>query len=383
MLVRNSIVNYTELIIDITSPYVLWVKFNEEAFGVSCIIGSVYLPCETGKNKDQEVFDTIYNDIFHLKTIFDLPLCLIGDMNSRTGNLNDILTFEHEIINSSEINDFAQDFFELNSLEGNNKISKKRTNMDKTINRNGEALIKLCKENNVIIVNGRTGSDREIGDITFKSKKGKSTIDYCLASPDFFSHIQDFQVDILDKNLSDKHSPIILTLETKTRSNINLNETPHVSDIEYEPISSKWDDKKQPDFKLNFDQNKINDLFQILQTMETNVADQSEINNLVKDISNISVKAGINANISKTITNNPGNRNNEKTNKPWFDHECRDKRRHFLQVKRRHIRRKCKTESEIENFNKEAKIYKNFIKMKLNQYKGHKEGKEWLDQCHS
>ena len=97
----------------------------------------------------------------------------------------------------------------------------------------------------MIIVNGRTGSDKEIGDLTFKSKKGSSTIDYCIASPDFFPHIQDFQVDILDKNLSDKHSPIILTLKNKHTDNFtNQSESPQETDIEYECISSKCDDKK-------------------------------------------------------------------------------------------------------------------------------------------
>ena len=166
------------------------------------------------------MFDTIYNDIYHIKDKLKLPICLVGDMNSRTGNLNDILTFEREVINFSETNEFAQDFFEISLFEGNDRINKKRVNKDKTVNSNGKKLIKLCKENNMIIVNGRTGSDKEIGDLTFNSKKGSSTIDYCVASPDFFPHIQDFHVDILDKNLSDKHSPIILTLETKHMENL-------------------------------------------------------------------------------------------------------------------------------------------------------------------
>ena len=38
-------------------------------------------------------------------------------MNSRTGNLNDILTFEREVINYSETNEFAQDFFKISLLK--------------------------------------------------------------------------------------------------------------------------------------------------------------------------------------------------------------------------------------------------------------------------
>ena len=221
----------------------------------------------------------------------------------------------------------------------------------------------------MIIVNGRTGSDREIGELTFNSKKGSSTIDYCVASPDFFPHIQDFHVDILDKNLSDKHSPIILTLETKHMENLKAqSESTQESDIEYERISSKWDDNKKQEFQSNFDQNKIYDFFQILETIDTKNTGQTEINNLVKEISNISINAGIKTNISKKNTGNAAPKNNPKANKPWFDHECQEKRRHFVQLKRRLLRRKIKTQNDTETLNNEAKLYKNFIRMKINHY---------------
>ena len=180
MLVSNNIVKHSKLITGVKSPYVLWVQFSEEAFGFSCVIGSVYLPC-TKTHKDGEMFETIYDDIFYLKGILELPICLIGDMNSRTGELDDILIFEREVIQSCETNDiadvFVDDFSGLNSIEDNNILSRKRVNKDKTINENGKDLINLCKRNNMIIINGRTGSDREIGEVTFQSKNGKSTID--------------------------------------------------------------------------------------------------------------------------------------------------------------------------------------------------------------
>ena len=104
MLIRNNIVNHSKLITGVQSPYVLWVQFNEEAFGFSCVIGSVYLP-GTKTHKDSEMFETIYDDIFYLKGILELPICLIGEMNSHTGELDDILTFEREVIHSCETND--------------------------------------------------------------------------------------------------------------------------------------------------------------------------------------------------------------------------------------------------------------------------------------
>ena len=109
------------------------------------------------------MFQTIYEDIFYLKGVLDLAICLIGDMNSRTGNLDDLLTFEREIINNCETNEVINDYFDLSFFDDNNIINKKRVNSDKIINENGKALINLCIRNNVIIINGRTGSDRERG----------------------------------------------------------------------------------------------------------------------------------------------------------------------------------------------------------------------------
>ena len=118
------------------------------------------------------------------------------------------------------------------------------------INENGKALINLCIRNNVIIINGRTGSDREKGDVTFNCRNGSSTIDYCITSPGFIPHIQDFQVDIFDPNLSDKHSPIILTLNTKLKQNAISQETiSNETDITYEQIHSKWNGENCPNSK--------------------------------------------------------------------------------------------------------------------------------------
>ena len=298
MLVKNNIVNHSKPVTGVKSPYVLWRKFNKEAFGLSCIIGSVYLPCGNPTHKDNTMFDTIYDDISYMKLKLKLPICLIGDMNSRTGNLDDTLDFEREVIGNSETNDYAEYLCEMNFFDETNIINKRRVNADKITNDNGKALINLCKANNVIIVNGRTGSDRNKGDITFKGHNGSSTIDYCIISPDIIPHIQDFQVDILDKNLSDKHSPIILTLKTKNNENhTTQNEIAQETDIDYEQINSLWSDEKKLEFQTNFDQNKINNLFQTLASIETNTTNQTEMNDLVKEISNVSIMAGINAKI--------------------------------------------------------------------------------------
>ena len=72
------------------------------------------------------MFDTIYEDMFYLKSELKLPICLIGDMNAHTGNLDDTLDFEHVVINNSETNDFAEDLFNINLIHRDSIINKKK-----------------------------------------------------------------------------------------------------------------------------------------------------------------------------------------------------------------------------------------------------------------
>ena len=159
------------------------------------------------------MFDVLTDDILAMKNSFDLPLCLIGDLNSRTGNLDDSIIIEHSVINSCGIDDFAQELFGLDPNNINQFLAEERNNKDTTVNCNGELLIEFCKANNLRIVNGRCGNDKGRSDFTFNSQNGSSTIDYCIVSPNFCPHISNFEVDILDKGLSDFHSPIILILK--------------------------------------------------------------------------------------------------------------------------------------------------------------------------
>ena len=298
MIVKNDVANCATLITETQSPFVLWVHFKEEAFGLGCIIGSAYLPGENSVHKDNEMYDIILNDIATLKRIHKLPICLIGDLNSRTGNLDDTFGIDQNVISNCGLDEIAHDIFDLNSDNLNDAIYKTRVNSDTTVNNYGKLLIDFCQATNMKIVNGRIGSDGDKGDLTFDGPTGKSTIDYCIASHDLFPYIQDFSVDIPDQSLSDAHSPIILTLRSNP-NNEYTNEITLESDINYEKINSTWCDNKKRDFQSNFDQDKIYELCQFLTSLETIGTNQIELDNTVKKKSSISTASGINTGISK------------------------------------------------------------------------------------
>ena len=125
MIIKNNIAAHTQLLADTQSPYVLWVKFSKKAFGCECILGSAYLPGEDSIHKDNEMFEVISNDIFRLKHTHNLPICLLGDLNSRTGELDDSFSIEQSIINNCEIDEFAQELFDISPINESETMYKK------------------------------------------------------------------------------------------------------------------------------------------------------------------------------------------------------------------------------------------------------------------
>ncbi|CAL4079460.1 unnamed protein product [Meganyctiphanes norvegica] len=250
MIVKNNIAQHAQIVSEFQSPYVLRVTFNKEDVGFPCIIGPVYLPVESSKHKDNNMFDQITNDIFTLKNNNNnISICIIGNLNC-------------------EIDEIANELFDLNFNADTTLISKNRLNKDTFVNINGQLLLEFCKVNNMKILNGRTGIDREVGNFTYNSTISNNTIDYCLVSQMFLSHIHGFEMDILDQNLSDFHSPIIVTLKTNHNITIaNYSDMAQESNIDYEPINSKCEDEKKT-HQSKFELVKIEEISKLLNNID-------------------------------------------------------------------------------------------------------------------
>ncbi|CAL4084780.1 unnamed protein product [Meganyctiphanes norvegica] len=314
------------------------------------------------------MFDVIYEDITNIISKFSIPICLIGDFNSRTGELDDILHIESEIINHCNLNDIASDIFPLNSLNEFPTVNIKRHNEDKNTNRNGELLIELCKSLNFRIVNGRIGLDKGLGAITFDNNIGKSTIDYVIASSDFFQYISTFEVDILDQNLSDFHCPIILSLNAQIiEINTLVYEDPLASNISFTPIHSKWDRGKILEYQSNFEPNRFNNLLNMLEKLETDGPNQHGLDEAVKELCKLYLNPAIKIGISKSfVPKSNHNYRSRKINKPGFDRECRERRKRYFRIRKKLKNSQSHRDSLI--LKTEAKMYKKFIKHKMNLF---------------
>ena len=105
-----------------------------------------------------------------------------GDMESRTGILSDYIendSTRHVPLPDDYIRDSPMHL---------------RANMDTVVNSQGKCPIGLCRMCNLRILNGRVGSDKEIGHYTCYTYNGTSCVDYVLYSPQLIPFISDFDV---------------------------------------------------------------------------------------------------------------------------------------------------------------------------------------------
>ena len=138
------------------------------------------------------------------------------------------------------------------------------------------------------------------------------------------------------------------------------------SDINYDPVSTRWCNEKKSVFQSKFDLNKIEEASQLLETFETSIPNQNKLDETVKKISDFPLFAGMDAGMSKRITKNSNAPRPKKQNMPWFDHDCHMKKKQFSRHKNRFKRRQ--NEQNEEAFKSEYKSYRKFINKKRHNF---------------
>ncbi len=374
--VKNDIYEYVSVLPDTTSESILWLKFTEGAFGTACIIGSVYTAHEGSDYYVDDVYDNLANDILNFNCTLGLPILMVGDFNARTGVLDDFVSIEDNVAFECGIDLSDNDIFSSRvdlELLG---IETVRYNSDKGINNNGRNLIEMCKCMDLKIVNGRFGSDKGIGDFTCHTTRGgKSVVDYVIASPSLMANVSEFQVENLDKCLSDVHSAIWVALAFVGASdtdsvNSYIHEPNDVANTEYELLRSKWEPDLISEYKNAFDLSDITKLSSKLDSVDANSVTQADIDGMVKDFTQICINPAKAINICKPAKSGTYRQNKRRTNistsKPWFDKECEAKRKEYFRIKNR--LKKTKTHEAQMQLKAMSKVYKSHLKKTMKRY---------------
>jgi len=373
--VKNSIYGHISVIPDTTSDSTLWIKIEETLLGYEVLLGAVYIPHENSVFHKPEIFDDLYNDIMTLSCTYNTSICLIGDFNSRTGNLPDFIESSKYDAFSNFENCFPGIDHEM-SINNLNTLGfdSNRYNCDNKTNNNGYKLIDMCKNFDLRLVNGRVGNDKFVGDYTCISKNGNSTIDYAVTSAHILPNIVDFKIDCFDPCLSDKHKAIYFSLKPTYKQQMspsrlsdqeggtnNMNQ----SGFTKSPVGKTvWSSNIKEDYKNNFNDVAMKTLLDNLNHTQSSDLDQNSMDDICTKITDVLIEPAKNVGIFKINKLNAGVKTNSAITKvqpkPWFNFSCAKKRSDYLKLKNKLS--KVKSDENINKIKAAANVYKKHIR---------------------
>ena len=170
------------------------------------LIGVMYIPQKFTSYSSQEAFNDIDFDIRNCSRSYEY-ISLAGDFNARTAELKGFSVFTgNDFPNGDEY--LLENYI---SCVSDSNLPLNRKHMDKGKKIIGKLLINLCQGQNLFIMNGRVGSDSNIGELTCRNA---SAVYYFICSPNFIKCIDDFTVFDFCKCFSDVHTSLSITFES-------------------------------------------------------------------------------------------------------------------------------------------------------------------------
>ena len=136
------------------------------------------IPRQNSTYFSEDIFEELENDINYYSSRGSI--LLLGDLNARTGKYNDFLEAPHRC------------FLDIDEQENVTPVAY-RNNCDNVLNEHGKALLKICKNCDLRILNGRKKGD-SLGNVTFHGRNGVSTVDYIICDEQMFENMQFFVV---------------------------------------------------------------------------------------------------------------------------------------------------------------------------------------------
>ncbi|CAG2224847.1 unnamed protein product [Mytilus edulis] len=335
---------------------VLWFAVNDVLYK-NVLFGSVYIPPENSNYSKIDIFDVIEADLIRHTAEKDYNVCLLGDFNARTGIKSDFTLLDGYVCNSVQL----EDIVDVVNLE-NFDVKTSRYNFDKNVNNYGNRLLQLCKNFEILIANGRLGTDKEKGALTCKNC---STVDYCILSPNLFSFVSDFHILPFDHMISDVHNALhiellcnpIVTCDIENFDKNNI-------------VKPKWDNNNCQLFNDALNADNINDLYERLDSLDVTSVTKDMINDFVVECNDIIIHAATDSNMLKEINVSEKKCRKKpkcKVNKPWFKADCKRKRSDYHKAKCYNWR--VKTVDSMNNLVRCSKNYKKVLNCQYNEYR--------------
>ena len=310
---------------------------------------NIYVPPTDSKvfnSTNIDLYDMLEQDIIHFNN--QGKVFVSGDLNGRTSNDLDYFEFDKYL----DHNTFFEHSFNV----------PMRVNQDRIIDYNGQRLLDICQWTGLLIANGRLLNDHNVGKYTFCGHRGQSTVDYLLLNFHDFENLSYFEIQELNE-FSD-HAPLAYNIRLKSR---------------YEPETRRdidagitrkivWDNEKAHDFKSPLT-NKSDRIVQM-----TSEIGKEPLQTIVRNFTQFLHDEAFEI-FGKTYISGK-KPHDKKTNKKWFDDNCKDAKREFTTA--RNIFNRTKNDHSRINFTRARTKY-NRVKKKAREKFKRSEGNRLND----
>ena len=341
-------------------------RLNRHVFGFEedLILFCVYMRASSSTREDMNdglnCYDILLDKISCMNGTGGM--IVVGDMNARTSESQECL-IEGINVPSDEMtgpNSFLEQ--NVNNICVDdllaNDISMSRANEDKKSNEYGSRLVNLCLACDFIMMNGRAGSDRGKGKLTFCNHRGESAIDYVLSNKSALYMIRNFCVH--DVNSLSDHCILSFELSNGVQV-VNQN----VSEKQFNSFRPTWREEKVNEYKDMLMSNEVTEKLNcLIESMEGEV-DVSLIDKNIAEFSGILVNASVEQGEVSGV--NRWGREGRRKNKSWFDKECKDSREIFKESQIQYFEEKSE-ESRIWMCSKRSE-YRKLCREKRNSFK--------------
>ena len=355
LLVKDEYSKYIK-VVETSSDYIFWARISGKFVNLNedVLLGIMYVPPNQSKYLNEDEFMTLEMEVTSMCSQYSYVI-LTGDINARTAELRDFTEMDSFLADYFDFESETLEFFDQQAKLRLAGIPLQRKSKDKKTNNNGFRLLEICKNNNLLIANGRIGKDKNIGSLTFRNT---SLIDYTICSVNTLEMVHDFEVIELDPLFSDGHSllSVILKLPYGNRES-------SASSLKYPNYSRpKWDNRKTENFIRNIDTLSINSLIEELNTQEVN---KVNINLQTDKIANIMLAAA-----NRSFASNRKYIRNTN-DKPWYGSDCKRARKDYLNAKS--LYRTNRTSSNKASMVSLSKIYKQTMNKYMAKYRNDKQ----------
>jgi len=360
LLVKSDISPYVKIDTNSKSALIKFFRVSNLIYkndnNEDLICGIVYIPPSSSRYAHKDPYFEVQNEIFRFCTD-SKNIMLLGDFNSRCGNMLDHTQIDEFFSNLFELHNIQNEEFDIAAALDESNIQLNRNSVDHIINNYGRQFIELCKNNNFFIWNGRIGEECTRSKFTCKNT---SVVDYFISTAQVFKHAVNFCVEEFCELYSDVHCPLYASIKTYHDINITANETTDKS-----PPNIKLWNRSEPNlFNENLDMTKVTSIEEALNEIEKNEnASKSDIDKIVCDIASL-FETTAKESFGTVSTTRQGT--GRKTYNPWFNHACRQTRNKYHYTRRAYNRYKTPAlKNELKIVSKE---YKNTLRKAQHNY---------------